>query len=129
MTCDISGENFIFVDTVAQFEESLGIKVNISADIKSKDQLLRFFQERLRLPYFGMNWDALQDCLRDLSWLGESEIIIFHEGLPLLPLKDLKIYLSVLSDAVESWEAEPGKVFRVIFPRALWDRVLEVTHV
>jgi hypothetical protein len=127
MAYDTNEDNFIFVDTVAQFEGSLGIKVTISAGIKSKNQLLRCFQERLRFPYFGMNWDALQDCLRDLSWLGEGEILIVHDDLPLLPPKDLKIYLSVLSDTVESWEAEPGKVFKVIFSRALRDRVLEVT--
>jgi len=119
-------EKFVFVDAVAQFNgEGLGIKVIISADINSKNKLLEYFKERLRFPYFGMNWDALQDCLRDLSWLEEKEVFVIHEGLPVLPPEDLKIYLSVLSDTVENWKVEPEKVFRVIFPRTLRSRVIE----
>jgi RNAse (barnase) inhibitor barstar len=27
-------------------------------------------------PYFGENWDALHDCLADLSWLGADGVVI-----------------------------------------------------
>jgi RNAse (barnase) inhibitor barstar len=36
--------------------------------IRSKDDLLRAIAEAMRFPdYFGMNWDAVIDCLRDLA--------------------------------------------------------------
>jgi RNAse (barnase) inhibitor barstar len=27
-------------------------------------------------PYFGENWDALWDCMRDMYWINDSEIIL-----------------------------------------------------
>lgn len=50
--------------------ESAGIAVFDldGRSIRSKDDLLRAAAEALRFPdYFGMNWDALLDCLRDLA--------------------------------------------------------------
>lgn len=39
-----------------------------SRSIRSKDDFLRTIAEAMRFPdYFGMNWDAVIDCLRDLS--------------------------------------------------------------
>ncbi|WP_341647529.1 barstar family protein [Thauera humireducens] len=40
------------------------------ADCTDKAGLLRRFAEAFRFPdWFGHNWDALADCLTDLSWL------------------------------------------------------------
>jgi hypothetical protein len=31
--------------------------------------------------YFGMNWDALDECLRDLEWLsGEGYVLFIHNA-------------------------------------------------
>ena len=42
---------------------------------------------KLHFPaYFGHNWDALDECLRYLSWNGpQGRIVIVHEGLPFAP--------------------------------------------
>src|SRR5690606_39923890 len=40
------------------------------ASCTGKDDALARFARALRFPeWFGGNWDALQDCLSDLSWL------------------------------------------------------------
>jgi hypothetical protein len=45
--------------------------------IQSRDDLFRNIAERMRLPaYFGANWDALEECLADLSWVEEDEIVL-----------------------------------------------------
>jgi RNAse (barnase) inhibitor barstar len=36
--------------------------------VRTKDDLLRALAAAMRFPdYFGMNWDAVVDCLRDLA--------------------------------------------------------------
>jgi RNAse (barnase) inhibitor barstar len=50
--------------------EDAGVAVfDLNADsVRSKDDLLRAIAAALRFPdYFGMNWDAVIDCLRDLA--------------------------------------------------------------
>ena len=37
--------------------------------------------------YFGKNWDALYDCLTDLRWLKEKNILIVHDDLPFEEIK------------------------------------------
>ena len=42
-------------------------------DVHSKDAFLERCAVDLALPsWFGRNWDALADCLTDLSWWGEA---------------------------------------------------------
>ncbi|MBY8887323.1 barstar family protein [Streptomyces sp. PTM05] len=45
------------------------------------DGVFTQFYERLRLPdYFGWNWDALSDCLSDLHWLAEENVLLVVEN-------------------------------------------------
>ena len=43
-----------------------------------KEQLLNELAAALRFPaYFGHNWDALEECLKDLSWLPAQGYIVW----------------------------------------------------
>ncbi|KUJ68922.1 barnase inhibitor [Streptomyces albus subsp. albus] len=64
----------------------------------------------LRLPdWFGRNWDALADCLADLSWWGEAtefELLVhgwaaFRRAAP----EDADTAAGILSDAESYWAA------------------------
>ena len=48
------------------------------AGLSTKEQFLGALAERLNFPaYFGHNWDALVDCLRDLDeWLGPASTYV-----------------------------------------------------
>lgn len=56
------------VDTFVAKEYTV-ISLN-GAEIKSKEELFRYLSQAMKFPkYFGSNWDALEECLNDLSWL------------------------------------------------------------
>jgi hypothetical protein len=91
------------VDDPAAFQGAAALVVRIPAGMRSKQKLLGILAERLRFPgYFGWNWDALEECLRDLSWLPEGQrVAIVHEGLPFgAGGEHRRTYLQVLASAV-----------------------------
>ena len=99
----------------------------IPANLLSKSDLMQTLRDQLRLPdYFGSNWDALSDCLRDFSWVESGEVILVHRDLPELPRGDLVHYLSVLAEAIESWRSTGESRFRVVFPAGAMNRVATV---
>jgi len=80
------------------------------------DELLRSLYYLLWLPgYFGLNWNSLYDCLRDLDWISENKIMIVHESLPSIPDSDLCIYLEVLKDSVLDWNDDERHQLEVVF--------------
>jgi hypothetical protein len=93
--------------------------VQIPATVRSKTALLQLISQQLKFPvYFGWNWDALSDCLRDLHWLDEvKRVRIIHEAVPFLPgWKKRGIYLNLLQEVVLSWNANPGIQIEALFP-------------
>ena len=49
--------------------------------VADRAAFLRACAEALRLPeWFGFNFDALHDCLIDLSWLDGAGQVVFWEG-------------------------------------------------
>ncbi|MEV5877449.1 barstar family protein [Streptomyces sp. NPDC052101] len=50
-------------------------------EMRDTDAVFQQFYERLRLPdYFGWNWNALSDCLGDLSWLSADHHVLIIES-------------------------------------------------
>ncbi|MFF4529691.1 barstar family protein [Streptomyces sp. NPDC001407] len=47
------------------------------ADALSVDDVFQKFWDAFKLPdYFGWNWSALRDCLRDLSWISSDHYLL-----------------------------------------------------
>ena len=91
----------------------------IPAGLTTAEALLHAVYEQAHLPgYFGFNWDALSDCLRDLHWVGAHDVVLLHADLPKLPPAELRTYLDVLAESVASWAPGEEHSLRVFFPSA-----------
>jgi RNAse (barnase) inhibitor barstar len=105
------------------------VAVLIPGDISNRDMLFQRLAEDLGFPdYFGKNWDALSDCLRDFHWRNEHRIVIAHSGLPKLRQGDVKTYLEILSDAVEDWRRTGDRDLVVAFPPDTRQAVENILH-
>jgi len=108
--------------------EALGV-VEVPTGITSKPQLMRELLRAVPLPdYFGGNWDALDECLRErLLADRQRPLCLVHRDLPLAQdARDCRDYLVLLNDTL--WWAEasrtkaasvaqhPAARFAVIFP-------------
>jgi RNAse (barnase) inhibitor barstar len=88
---------------------------NLSPALK-KAELFSELKEKLSFPsYFGNNWDALVDMMRDLEWL-PKKVVLIHEGTLSLTEKDFQIYLDILSDAISTLSERDGTQLVVAFP-------------
>jgi hypothetical protein len=99
----------------------------IGTNVRSKAELLAEFK-RFGFPaYMGNNWDALEECLNDLSWIREENFVVTHKGVPLEDsVKDLKIYLDILRSSAQRWKSEKGRRIYVVFPEHSKEGILKL---
>lgn len=111
---------FLFSADPAAYRAEGALVVRIPAKAKGKEKLLSVLAAKLRFPsYFGHNWDALEECLHDLSWLADRpRVVIVHEAFPFSAAGDsLATYQSILADsvAVHRQRGTPP-LLEVVFP-------------
>jgi len=80
-----------------------------------------FFEEidrALRFPdYFGRNWDAVYDCLTDLSWLPAVGYVLVVDGFDHLAMNEpgqWDIGLKVLREACAFWGPLPRPMYALL---------------
>ncbi|MFF8898627.1 barstar family protein [Streptomyces lydicus] len=78
------------------------------ADVADKAAFMERCARALRLPeWFGRNWDALADCLTDLSWCpadrGRLLVVTGWQGYAAAAPDEWSVVESVLADAVGHW--------------------------
>ncbi|MDA8523438.1 barstar family protein [Acidovorax sp. NCPPB 4044] len=131
------GGNFEYRDFGGLESTENRLVIKISSGINSKSELLTALAKAIRFPeYFGENWDALEDCLRDLSWIKERELIIYHGDLPLWNIpNECRVYLEILQCILDDWNSKANSVefstdatyvdheIRVVFPSCIADVV------
>lgn len=70
----------------------------------------RTFGKALHFPeWFGFNWDALADCLTDMSWNEADGYLVILQSIKALKISDpdaLRTLISVLQDASAAWKAQ-----------------------
>lgn len=88
--------------------------LRIDAHLVTKAELLGEYARGLNFPaYFRHNWDAFEECLRDLAWLSEARVVIYHDGLPLAGAAhhaELRVYLQLLSQLARAPSPKPPEV-------------------
>ena len=80
------------------------------ARVTTKEAFLAAVGEALAFPdWYGHNWDALADCLTDLSWMAADGYVIvleradtFAQAAP----TDFATALSVFQDAADTWRED-----------------------
>lgn len=110
---------FRFADNPFALPDDAGVRtVRVAAGL-DKEQLLTTLAAQLEFPaYFGRNWDAADECLRDLSWIPERRVRLLHAELPAV-----SVYLAILRDALVYWQGSPEHQLEVVFPSAERARV------
>ena len=64
--------------------------------------------------WFGGNWDALEDCLSDLSWMAAGGYVLLIEGVQGVPLVERGTLVDILASAAASWAERKRPFFAVI---------------
>ena len=72
----------------------------VEIDLKNVKNNSSFFKEMDDVfhfpPYFRKNsYDSLNDCMRDLSWIEEDEIVIIFKNLNFLKERNEKLFLDI----------------------------------
>ncbi len=71
--------------------------------LADKDALLAALGRALDFPdYYGGNWDALEECLNDLSWRGGPAWLVIRHA-DAIPGELLAPLLDIFAEAAEAW--------------------------
>lgn len=89
--------NIKFLDRIDELKNEDTFLFEAPSGISSKSELLLAYGNGLKIPDFGLNWDALDESLNDLSWLDESRVIIYHSDIPKLEKQELEIFFNILN--------------------------------
>jgi len=112
------------MNTILYFQEKAEIRNNsafkiliVPKNIQTKEDLFAAYRNGLNFPdYFGNNWDALYDCLIDLSWIDNNTIQIIHDDIPFEKnSNEQAIYLNVLLDVLSAWNDNPAHNIIIYF--------------
>lgn len=107
------------MEDVNSYRPAQSFIVVVSPNVKSKEELLKELHDKLLLPdYFGFNWDALLDCLRDFHWIKSKKVVIIHTVIPHIGEDNLKRYLEILNLAIQDGETGDGHCLEAIFPES-----------
>jgi len=119
-----SKTNFEFVNDISGFRDPNSLVVRLDGRLRRKQDLLNTLASELKFPpYFGYNWDALEECLGDLSWLGEqSGIVLIHKYMPLADERQRRTYIEILKHA----QANQRLPLRVVFPRSAQSQIEKI---
>ena len=105
-----------FYETIPEEFRVDSLNVVLGQRAMTKEHFLEKIGEKLHFPdYYGKNWDALDECLCDLSWIQSKVVRLVFLHLPLEDKEELKTLLEILAHA-KMVTKEFGIELEVIFP-------------
>lgn len=104
------------IEHIAVSQDLAFFKVDLSK-VATKEDFLSSVSKTLKFPsYFGMNWDAFEECLTDFEWCTSAGYIIVVQAVEEFSHKvpdEFKIARSIFKSAVKYWKTQK-KPFYVI---------------
>ena len=92
------------------------------AGVTDKEALLQKIAEVLRFPaYFGMNWDALEECITDLSWLKAKGYVIVFANMDALAThnpRTSQILQGIFRSAATTWKNQKTPFYLFLVQKA-----------
>lgn len=89
--------------------------------VVSKYAVLAAFRRGMGFPaWFGHNWDALADCLGDLSWCDAAGYVVAVDGLAAFARSqpgEFDTLLDILRESAQAWQSA-GKPFSFVLTDA-----------
>jgi RNAse (barnase) inhibitor barstar len=102
------------------------VHANVPQNITCKAALLATIATQLSFPdYFGGNWDALEECICDLSWLPTGRVLVKHVDVPLVEdVRSAMAYVAILKSAARKMSKSEHHPLSIVFPAQYRDQVL-----
>jgi hypothetical protein len=126
-----SGASGVFRITGALAPARLGMQAGLhglrlaGADcsrVRTRRGLLRVVARALHFPaYFGLNWDAFEECLTDLEWLDQGGVVLAlgrADRLAARAPRDFAMAIEVLQGAADYWAGEDRPFVALVQARA-----------
>jgi RNAse (barnase) inhibitor barstar len=103
----------------------VSVRVIVPASIASEKELFDTLASLLDFPdYFGENWDAFSECVRDLSWLSPGRVVLVHVDIPLInDVANARTYLAILGRAVHKMSTSEDHPLSVAFPAEYHEQI------
>ncbi len=98
--------------------------VGIISKVDSENELFEGLAKALDFPnYFGKNWNAVNDCLCDFSWIEDKNIALVHTSIADLEDELLIIYIDILIEAINSWKDDSEHNLTIYFDTSDKNRI------
>ena len=113
-----SSDALTFVSDAATYTVSDAFIARMPLGISDRSGLFDALYQALDLPgYFGFNFDALHDCLRNFFWVSQPRVVLIHQELPNIKEELLAVYLDLLcTNCQERSCDDKERTFRAVFP-------------
>jgi RNAse (barnase) inhibitor barstar len=86
--------------------------------VVDKDSFLMIMSRTLKFPtYFGMNWDALNDCLTDMSWkpaIGYVIVFTNFKSISENMAAEIQIIRNIFDSSAQYWKQKKVQFYIVL---------------
>ena len=110
-------EDIKVIEELAE-ENRLGYFYNDLSGVDSKESFLRTSAEALQFPsYFGMNWDAFEECIYDFSWSPAAGYVLVFDKTGIFSStqpQEWETAMSIFSAAAKFWKKQRKPFFVII---------------